>query len=122
MSQIYDDLCALPSVGPKKREVLIENGFQTYADLAKTKPIQLQQQCNIVLASTTQIIDSAIEKLHPVCPECDSTDFRPAWPEIVKVQPQEISTEDDLFCEHCYWSGTVSQSATNNEVLTTKEQ
>lgn len=109
MSQIRDDLCSLPSVGPATQEVLYNKGYHTYEDLARAKPFQLHQQCDIVLASSSQIIDGAIEELNPECPNCSSNEFRPSWTEIIKVQPTEIPEDSDLFCENCYWSGELDE-------------
>lgn len=105
MSQIRDDLCSLPSVGPATQEVLYNKGYHTYKDLARAKPFQLHRKCDIVLASSSQIIDGAIEELNPTCPDCGGDEFRPSWSEIIKVQPTEIPEDTDLFCESCYWSG-----------------
>lgn len=109
MSQIRDDLCSLPSVGPATQDVLYQNGYHTFEDLARAKPFQLHQKCDIVLASSSQIIDGAIDKLEPKCPSCGGSSFRPSWDEIIKVQPTSIDNDSDLFCEDCYWCGALDE-------------
>lgn len=109
MSQIGDDLCSLPSVGPATQETLNDHGYETFEDLARAKPFNLHQQCDIVLASSSQIIDGAIDELDPECPHCQETQFRPAWEELAKVQPEKINTDSDLFCENCYWDGSLDE-------------
>lgn len=107
MTRQKDNLCELPTVGPSKEQLLNEHGYMTYEDLSKAHPVSLNQECDIVLASATQIIVSSIKKLERSCPECGEDNLEPAW-SSASIDP--VSDSSDVQCTSCSWDGRVSES------------
>jgi len=103
-----DNLCELETVGPAKQQLLRENGYETYEDLAKVDPFSLKQDCDLVLSSATKIISGSIEELHLTCPECGHNDFNPRWAESKRKELLGIDGNAELICKSCTWFGTTS--------------
>lgn len=102
-----DDFCELPTVGPSKEQLLNNHDYMTYRDLSTAHPVSLNQECDIVLASATQIIVSAIKQLDRTCPECGDSNLEPAW-SSASIDP--VSDSSDVQCTSCSWDGKVSES------------
>lgn len=102
-----DDFCELPTVGPSKEQLLNDYGYLTYRDLSTAHPVSLNQECDIVLASATQIIVSAINQLERTCPNCGDGNLDPAW-SSASIDP--VSDSSDVQCTSCSWDGKVSES------------
>lgn len=112
--ELTDDFCELPTVGPSKEQLLNSYGYMTYKDLSTAHPVSLNQECDIVLASATQIIVSAINKLDRNCPECGDGNLEPAW-SSASIDP--VSDSSDVQCTSCSWDGKVSESVTSDNTL-----
>ena len=102
-----DNFQILPTVGPQKENILNEDGYYTYEDLSKAHPLLLNRECNIVLASASNIIVSAVEELDGACPNCSHSDgLSPAWSSSKRINPP--SNSSDLKCV-CGWDGKTSE-------------
>ena len=105
-----EELCNLPCVGPETAEILQNNGFQSFADILKSTPMELHGSCNMVLSSSTQVICAAVDELPIVCPECGADELGPIWQ--AKNQSLEYAeTESVLFCNKCFWDGILEEAA-----------
>lgn len=111
-----DDFCKLPTVGPAKEQLLNDHGYYTYKDLSQAHPVSLNQQCNIVLASATQIIVSAIDQMDHKCPECETQSLEPAWSSAA-IDP--VADSSDVQCTSCSWDGTIQETVEPEEPLKT---
>lgn len=102
-----DDFCELPTVGPSKEQILNNKGYLTYEDLSCKHPVVLNQECDIVLASATQIISSALDKLDRGCPNCKSDTIEPAW-SSADISP--VSSSSEVMCTECVWDGLLEDT------------
>lgn len=108
-----DNLERLPTVGPQKEANLNDDGYYTFEDLCKSHPLTLNQESNIVLASASNIIVSAVNELDGVCPNCKSgEDLSPSWSSSKRINPPSDSS--DIQCE-CGWDGNPSELHKNNQ-------
>lgn len=107
-----DNLCDLPTVGPSKEQLLNNHEYMTYEDLSQAHPVSLNQECDIVLASATQIIVSAINQLEVDCPECGESNLEPAW-SSASIDP--VSESSDIQCTSCSWDGRVDETDETSE-------
>jgi len=108
-SETTDDFCVLDSVGPSTEELLNEKGYLTYEDLAELQPVALHKECNLVLATATQIIAGAVEQLEQECPACGRhSEFSPAWAAVIV----NVEDDSDIVCESCSWDGAVTELET----------
>lgn len=106
-----NNFCQLSTVGPAKEEMLNEYGYFTFHDLALAHPLELNVECNIVLASATQIIVESLDKLSKSCPECNH-DIEPAW---ARAQITNPNTENEVHCKNCSWSGNIDESTKDSD-------
>lgn len=113
--QDTDDFCRLSTIGPSKEELLNDHGYYTYEDLALAHPVSLNQKCNIVLASATQIIVESMEKLSRVCPQCE-TEIEPSW---AGAKIHRSNSDKDARCTECSWEGNLSETIEKSETETT---
>lgn len=110
VSETKDDFCVLDSVGPSTEELLNEHGYYTYEDLAQLRPVALHNECDLVLATATQIIAGSVEQLTQDCPACgQSGEFSPAWTAVII----DVADKSEIVCESCSWDGTVADLETD---------
>lgn len=106
-----DQLCQLSTIGPKKAEILIESGFDSYEALAVSSPIEVHTACDIVMSDVITIIRESVELLDGVCPECHSQTIIPkftAWSGSLKDGSKSTS---EVVCDgrNCSWEGRVAE-------------
>ena len=104
-----DELCTLPGVGPATARDLLDEGYNTYENLAEARPMELHQRCDIVISNTAMIIGAAVDNLDGNCPECHSSDVSPifrAWSDTLEDASE---TDSHLVCDCCHWNGKVEE-------------
>lgn len=109
-----DNLCNLETVGPAKQQLLRENGYKTYEDLAESDPFSLKQDCDLILSSATKIISGSIKYLELTCPECNDADFSPEWAESKRKSLLGMGDDAQLLCNSCSWFGAIEQAKKAN--------
>lgn len=112
--QETDDFCKLSTIGPSKEELLNEHGYYTYQDLALAHPVSLNQECNIVLASATQIIVESMDRLSRECPNCASA-IEPSW---AGAKIHQNDSDTDARCPECGWNGKLNETNEDSDSQT----
>lgn len=101
------ELKQLPSVGETTAKVLQEKGYGSFVDIIRADPLDLHNECDIVLSSATHIISAAVDQLDGSCPRCSNDDVINQWEEYGESIPDDDKIE--VACDSCGWYGNIDE-------------
>lgn len=101
-----EELMKLPSVGETTAEILINQGYGSFRTLVKSDPLDLYNDCGMVLSSATHIISAASEHLNGTCPRCGNKRLSNSWE---RPNDDSIPENAEIVCESstCGWYGEI---------------
>jgi hypothetical protein len=122
MSNYEDDLCVLPHVGPDNQKKLRDEGYGSYAAIARAGMMDLTRDVGITLSHAPEIINSALDQLDCSCPMCNAENISPIWGGYpggnLDVEAQKTM---DFFCLDCMWVGMYADFSSDSTTPTVDE-